>query len=104
MASAMAYDHTMAATVNCQAHFWTKRDFLSHSTLSPEYLIKVVGVWCTLCPLLAWLNGGWLPAKQYRIGGDGETLSSLIASRDWVNSGPWIDKADGFRTAQQMPV
>ena len=24
MASAMAYDHTMAATVNCQAHFGTK--------------------------------------------------------------------------------
>jgi hypothetical protein len=63
---------------------------------SPEYLVKVIGVWGFLCPLLAYLQGGWLPAKRYKIGGDGETLSSLAASREWVFSGPWADSADGF--------
>jgi hypothetical protein len=95
MSSAMAFQPALARDVACQVHFGTKRDVKPQ--VSTAYVTNIILGWNLVCPLLAAIHGGYLPAKEYGIGGDGETMASLLASKAWVVHGShWKDGLDGF--------
>jgi len=93
-ASAMAYTPKLAEQFTCQVHFGTKKQI--KEIWSWEYFTQIILGWDFFCMILTKLHGGYLPAKKYKIGGDGETLQSLKASQLWVRSEAWKDMNDGF--------
>jgi pimeloyl-ACP methyl ester carboxylesterase len=96
MTSAYTFDPLLLGMIDCCVHFGTKRDIKSHNFFSWLYFKDITFGWHFFFPLLAKLNGGGFPAKEYGVGGDGETSLSLKASKNWVMGNPWMDLEDGF--------
>lgn len=92
MASAMVRFPQMLEKLRTQVCFGTKR---SVSAKNIERLFKIELVWKRFALFVA-KQKGYLPAKDYKIGSDDETLGSLFQSIQWVKQSHWIDPKDGF--------
>ncbi|MCJ8344898.1 alpha/beta hydrolase [bacterium] len=96
--SMMARFPKYISQVKSCAYFGSKRS-ITVNNLQAIFYMEVI--WRTVCPLMSKVFG-YLPAKQFKLGSDNESILTHYESLLWARVLPWIDPQVQFDYGQAI--